>query len=133
MLCKLFIIMKLAFPPPSLIMLLTGLCLIPLFYKNFQSRQQSFKIAFWWLTVVRLTTDGGWTYVMEILDDVHLRVGLTHSFVYYSGCDFIPIDGKSWWYVIVYSDLHSFVANGLYNYCIDLWLTLEVYLMELLW
>ena len=33
--------------------------------------------------------------MMEILDDVHLRVGLTHSFVYYSGCDFIPIDGKS--------------------------------------
>ena len=28
--------------------------------------------------------------MMGILDDVHLRVGLTHSFVYYSGCDFIP-------------------------------------------
>ena len=32
---------------------------------------------------------------MEILDDVHLRVDLTHSFVYYSGCDFIPTDGTS--------------------------------------
>ena len=32
---------------------------------------------------------------MEILDDVHLRVGLAHSFVYYRGCDFIPIDGTS--------------------------------------
>ena len=50
--------MKLAFPPTPLIMLLTGLCLIPLFY-TFQSRQQFFEIAFWWLAVVRLTTDGG--------------------------------------------------------------------------
>ena len=32
---------------------------------------------------------------MEILDDVHLRIDLTHSFVYYSGCDVIPIDGTS--------------------------------------
>ena len=39
--------------------------------------------------------------MMEILDDVHLRVGLTHSFVYYSGCEFIPTDGTSWWYVII--------------------------------
>ena len=31
-----FIIMKLAFPPPLLIMLLTELCLIPLFYKLFR-------------------------------------------------------------------------------------------------
>ena len=37
-----FIIMKLVFPPPPLIMLLTGLYLIPLFYKLFQSRQLSF-------------------------------------------------------------------------------------------
>ena len=34
--------MKLTFPPLPLIMLLTGLCLIPLFYKNFQSNQRSF-------------------------------------------------------------------------------------------
>ena len=37
---------------------------------------------------------------MEILDDVHLRIGLTHSFIYYSGCDVIPTDGTSWGYVI---------------------------------
>ena len=38
------IIMKLAFPPPPLIVLLTRLYLIPLFffYKIFQSRQLSF-------------------------------------------------------------------------------------------
>ena len=28
---------------------------------------------------------------MDILDDVHLRIGLTHFFVYQSGCDFIPM------------------------------------------
>ena len=39
------------------------------------------KTTFWWLTVVRLTIDEGWTFVMEMLDDVHLRIGLTHSFV----------------------------------------------------
>ena len=33
---------------------------------------------------------------MEILDDVYLRVGLTISFVYYSGCNFIPTDGTSY-------------------------------------
>ena len=33
----------------------------------------------------------------------------------------------------IYSDLHSFVANDPCNYCIELWLTLEVYLMKLLW
>ena len=49
---------------------------------------------------------------MEILIDVHRRVSLTHSFVYYSGYDCIPTDGTSCWYVIVYSDLYSFVANG---------------------
>ena len=32
---------------------------------------------------------------MEILDDIHLRVDLSHSFVYYSGCDFIPTDGTN--------------------------------------
>ena len=32
----LFLRMKLTFPPPPLIMLLTGLCLIPLFYKFFK-------------------------------------------------------------------------------------------------
>ena len=83
--------------------------------------------------VVRLITDGGWTFVMEILDVVHLRVGLTHSFVYYSGCDFIPTNGTSKWYVINYSGLYSFVANGLCNYCLELWLILRVYSIELLW
>ena len=34
--------------------------------------------------------------VMGILDGVHLRIGLTHSFVYYSGCDVIPTDETSW-------------------------------------
>ena len=29
------------------------------------------------------------------LDDVYLKVGLTHSFVYYSGYNFISIDGSS--------------------------------------
>ena len=57
---------------------------------------------------------------MEILDVVHLRVGLTHSFVYYSGCDFIPINGTSYCYVIIYLDLYSFVAMGPCNYCLDL-------------
>ena len=33
--------------------------------------------------------------MIETLDDVHLRVGLTHSFVYFSGCDSIPTDGTS--------------------------------------
>ena len=33
--------------------------------------------------------------VMGILDGVYLRIGLTHSFVYYSGCDVIPIDETS--------------------------------------
>ena len=56
---------------------------------------------------------------MEILDDVHHRVGLTYSFVYYSSCDVITTDGTSWWYVIVYSDVYSFVANGPYNYCLE--------------
>ena len=37
MFCKMSIIMKLAFPPPPLIMLLTGICLIQFFYKLFQS------------------------------------------------------------------------------------------------
>ena len=49
---------------------------------------------------------------MNILDGVHLRLGLTHFFVYYSGYDCTPTDGTSCWYVIVYSDLYSFVANG---------------------
>ena len=71
--------------------------------------------------------------VMGILDGVYLRIGLTHSFVYYSGCDVISIDETSWWYVINYSDLHSFVANGICNYYLELWLTLRVYSMELLW
>ena len=62
--------------------------------------------------VVRLTIDGGWTFVMDILDGVHLRLGLTHSFVYYSDYDCILTDGTNCWYVIIYSDLFSFVANG---------------------
>ena len=49
---------------------------------------------------------------MDILDGVHLRLGLTHSFVYYSGYDYISTDGTSCWYVIVYSDIYSFVAYG---------------------
>ena len=32
---------------------------------------------------------------MGILDGVYLRIGLTHSFVYYSGYDFICTDGTS--------------------------------------
>ena len=71
--------------------------------------------------------------VMGIFDGVYLRIGLIHSFVYYSGCDVIPTDETSWWYVINYSDFYSFVANGLCNYYLDLWLTLRVYSMELLW
>ena len=38
---------------------------------------------FLWLTVVRLTTDKGWT-----LDDVYPRVGLTYFLVSNSGDDF---------------------------------------------
>ena len=57
---------------------------------------------------------------MEILDVVHLRVGWTHSFVYFSGCDFIPINGTSCCYVIIYSDLYFFVAIGPCNYCLEL-------------
>ena len=53
------LIMKLAFPPPPLNILLTGLCLIPLFYKLFRVGNYHFETAFWWLVVVRLTTDGG--------------------------------------------------------------------------
>ena len=33
--------------------------------------------------------------VMEILDVVHLRIGLTHSFVYYSGCGLFPLMGQA--------------------------------------
>ena len=87
--------MKLAFPPLPLNMLLTGLYLIPLFYKLLRVGNNILRQFFWWLTVVRLTTDGGLTFVMKILDVVHIRVGLTHSFVYYSGCDFIPTKGTS--------------------------------------
>ena len=100
MLCKLFIIMKLAFPPPPLIILITRLCLIPLFYKFFKVGNYHFEIAFWRLKEVRLTIDGGWTFVIEVLDDVHYSVDLTHSFVYNSRYDFISIDWTSWWYVI---------------------------------
>ena len=67
MLCKLFIIMKLAFIIPPLIILLPRLCLIPFFYKIFRVGNDRFKIGlFLWLAVVRATTDGGWTFVMEI-------------------------------------------------------------------
>ena len=48
---------------------------------------------------------------MEILDVVHLRVGLTHSFVYYSGYDFIPINRTSCCYVIIYLDLYFFCGH----------------------
>ena len=56
---------------------------------------------------------------MGMLDGVHLRIGLTHSFVYFSGCDFIPTIGTSCCYVINYSDLYSFVAIGPCNYCLE--------------
>ena len=56
---------------------------------------------------------------MEILDDVHLRIGLTHSFVYYSSCDVIFTDGTSWWYIFMYSNRYSFVTNGHCIYCIE--------------
>ena len=56
---------------------------------------------------------------MGILDGVHLRVGLTHSFVYFSGCDFIPTNGISCCYVINYSDLYSFMVIGPCNYCLE--------------
>ena len=57
---------------------------------------------------------------MGILDGVHLRVGLTHSFVCYSGGDFIPTNGTSCCYVINYSNLYSFVAISPCNYCLEL-------------
>ena len=57
---------------------------------------------------------------MKILDVVHLRVGLTHSFVYYNDCDFIPTNGTSCCYVIIYSDPYSFVAIGPCNYYLEL-------------
>ena len=56
---KIFIIMKLAFPPPPLIMLLIGLCLVPLFYKLFKVGNFHFETTFWWLALVRLTANGG--------------------------------------------------------------------------
>ena len=59
MFCKTLLIMKLAFPPPPLTMLLTGLCLILLLYKFFRVGNYCFETAFWWLTVVRPTVDGG--------------------------------------------------------------------------
>ena len=71
--------------------------------------------------------------VKGILDGVNIRIGLTLSLVYFSGCDVIPTDETSWWFVINYSDLCSFVANGICNYYLELWLTLRVYSMELLW
>ena len=54
-----FIIMKLAFPPPPLNMLLTGLCLIPFLYNLFRVGNSLLRQLFGWLIVVRLTTDGG--------------------------------------------------------------------------
>ena len=51
--------------------------------------------------------------VKGILDGVYLRIGLTPSFVYFSGCDVNPTDEISWWFVINYLDLYSFVANGI--------------------
>ena len=53
--------------------------------------------------------------------------------VYFSSCDVNPTDETSWWFVINYSDLYSFAANGICNYYLELWLTLRVYSMELLW
>ena len=71
--------------------------------------------------------------VKGILDGVYLRIDLTHSFVYFSSCDVIFTDETSWWFVINYSDHYYFVANGLCNYYLELWLTPRVYSMELLW
>ena len=66
--------------------------------------------------------------------DVYPRIGLTHSFVFDSGDDFYSHWGdKLIIYNYIYLDLHSFVANGNSNYFIELWLTLRVSLMELLW
>ena len=56
---------------------------------------------------------------MGLLDGVHLRVDLTHSFVYFSGCDFIPTNGTICCYVINYSDLYSFMTIGPCNYCLE--------------
>ena len=54
-----FIIMKLAFPLPPLIMLLARLYLIPFFCKFFRVGNNHFETGlFLWLAVVRLTTDG---------------------------------------------------------------------------
>ena len=55
----LFLKMKLAFPPTPLNMLLTGFCLIPLFNKLFRVDNNLLRQFFLWLTVIRLTTDGG--------------------------------------------------------------------------
>ena len=33
--------------------------------------------------------------VMGILDGIYLRIDLTHSFVYYNGCDVIPTNETS--------------------------------------
>ena len=68
------------------------------------------------------------------LDDVHLKVDLTRFFVSNSGDDFY----LHWWDKLImcnyiYSDLHSFVTNGPCNYCIELWLTLDVSLIKLSW
>ena len=57
---------------------------------------------------------------MGILDGVHFKVGLTRSFVHYSGCDVIPTNGTSCCYVINYSDFYSFMAIGPCNYCLEL-------------
>ena len=51
--------MKFTFLPPPLIMLLTGFCLIPLFYELFKVGNNNFETDFWRLAIVRLTTDRG--------------------------------------------------------------------------
>ena len=68
------------------------------------------------------------------LYDIHPRLSLTYSFVSNNGDDFY----SHWWDKLmicnyIYSNFHSFVANGPYNYCIKLWLILRVSLMKLLW
>ena len=40
--------------------------------------------------------------MMEILDDVHYSVDLIHSFVCYSGYDFISTNETSYGYVILF-------------------------------
>ena len=69
-------------------------------------------------------------------DVVQLRESLTHSFVSNSsGDDFIPIDGTSWWCVIIFIQtfIYLWLMILVIIVCIELWLILGVYLMKLLY